>query len=196
MSTETKMLQQNDDHDLIPDILQKSSAQPDEPVPGPEPDEAPKKPGIFGRLFGSKPKPYPDIHEKIKAREDQAGRTEPWHKRHEDQTDQSASAKRSDSWVPLDFAGRQKIQWNKNFNDPKAFQKHVKQDLKQELGPILSPQQRIEVAKMAKDSRTHGLRSGELVKKLDKKVKEGKFSKFEAKKIRQSMHMKRSSGLF
>lgn len=98
------------------------------------------------------------------------------------------------SWEPIDLS---KGSVKKGiFGSTRSFEYHVKKDLKTDLGKILTVDERADVAKEINKMRAHGLYKGEVRKMLDKKVKEGKLSKFQAKRLRRDLGATRSPSIF
>ena len=61
------------------------------------------------------------------------------------------------------------------------------------MGSMLNASQRKDVTETLAHLRTHGLNSAEVRKSLDKKVLEGKLSKFEEKRLKRELGVKRKS---
>lgn len=94
-------------------------------------------------------------------------------------------------WAPIDLSKgsiRKGI-----FGSRQSFKTHVRKDLRSGLGSILNASQREEVASSLANLRQHGLGPGEVKKKLEEMRKAGKLTKFEARKLRRQLKVKKSS---
>lgn len=166
------MQEQNDgqDHDLIPDALQKSSE-----TPAPEAAErefgqmakrsarepaskAEKKPGVLGRLFGTPKK------------------TEPWHKHHEE----PSSSQKPDGWAP--FTLKSGI-----YKDPNLYKKttpSVARHLRGEFRTVLPKfSQSSELAKRLAPKKGKGFTKSEFRKTVGDMLEEGKLKPSQARRV-------------
>ncbi len=82
------------------------------------------------------------------------------------------------------------------FGNRRSFEAHVRKDLKKGMGSMLTASQRQDLADTLANKRSHGLRPWEVKKELKKKVEEGKLSKFEAKKLKRLLKIKKSGSIF
>lgn len=161
------MQESNSDGNLMP------SGVPQQWKPLPKEVEPPaKKPGFFSRLFGAGKKGQPSSGD--------------------DAISAPSKPSGAQDWTPIDFSKTAKI--NKGiFGNRNRFEANVRKEMKSEYGNLFSAHQRTEIADELADIRRRGLRRGEVAKKIDDWVKQGKINKFEAKKLRRGWHAKKSS---
>ncbi|MDP3740999.1 MAG: hypothetical protein Q8R08_01580 [bacterium] len=170
------MQDHNGDNDLIPDTLQASPKSSDETVRDehefgqvaerpPIEETQGKKPGLFKRLFGSKPKDYPDIHEKIRERE---------------QKEQEKNGTKPDAWAPLDLS-------RGSYKDPHLYKQNsqaVARHLREEFKSVLPRfSDRNEVAKRLAPKKGKGFSRSEFRKTVQDMKKEGKLSNMQARRM-------------
>lgn len=161
--------QNNEDHDLIPDILQKSSEEPSSETaehefgqmakrPAKEPPAKEKKPGVFGRLFGGSKK------------------TEPWHKPHEE----PSSQRKSDEWAT--FTLKSGV-----YKDPNLYKKttpSVARHLREEFRTVLPKfSQSSELAKRLAPKKGKGFTKNEFRKTVGDMLEEGKLKPSQARRV-------------
>ncbi|MBI4050735.1 MAG: hypothetical protein HY396_02050 [Candidatus Doudnabacteria bacterium] len=97
-------------------------------------------------------------------------------------------------WQPIDLSHGKITKGI--FGSRRAFEANVRNDLKKGLGSILNASQRQDIADTLANKRSRGLRPWEVKQELDKKVKEGKLTKFEAKRLKCVLKIKKPSSIF
>lgn len=161
---------QNGDHDLIPDVLQKSAeGQAPEAAehefgqmakrPAKEPPVKEKKPGVLGRLFGTPKK------------------TEPWHKHHEEP--KPLLKPKSDAWAPFTLK-------TGFYKDPHLYKQNtssVARHMRGEFKKVLPKfSQSNELAKRLAPKKGKGFSRSEFRGAVEGMVEEGKLKPSQAKR--------------
>lgn len=169
------------DNDFIPDEWQED----DYPIAHNQ--EAEQKPGLPPMQHGI-PVPERPAREPIKPAEpgERAAPSKP-----------AAPRKPQQDWTPLNFKDRAMIRDNQLFDRTNAnLRFHVRQDLKKDLGKLLTAEQREGVAKMISQSKHHGLTRGKIQKGIQKMVEDQSLTRLQAKKLRHDLGATKRSSFF